>query len=70
LYLRGFRFQQAGEKCMMDLGTDGSIILKWISGTLGLGSVDWIHLAQGIDRRRIVVITVISLLDVYEVRIC
>jgi hypothetical protein len=55
---------------MMDLGTVLSIILKWISGTLGLGSVDWIHLAQDSDRWRIVVNTVISILDVYEVRIC
>jgi hypothetical protein len=44
-----------------DLGVDGRIVLKWISGILGFGCVDWIHMAQHRDRCRVLVNTVMIL---------
>jgi hypothetical protein len=36
---------------MEDLGVDGRIILKWIFNQgVGMGGMDWIHLAQDRDR--------------------
>jgi hypothetical protein len=43
-----------------DLGVDGKIILKWIFKKW-VGSMDWIDLAQDIDRWRAVVNVVMNL---------
>jgi hypothetical protein len=43
--IRGF----GGETLGKDPAVDGRIILRWISGS-GMGSWDWIDLAQGRDR--------------------
>jgi hypothetical protein len=44
-----------------DPGVDGRIILKWIFERLGGRGVDFIDLAQGRDRWRAVVYTVMNL---------
>jgi hypothetical protein len=36
--------------CMDDLGVDGRIIFKLIFKKTGWGDVDWIHLAQDMDK--------------------
>jgi hypothetical protein len=43
-----------------DPGVDGRIILKWIFGRLD-GGMDWINLAQDMDRWRAVVNAVMNL---------
>jgi hypothetical protein len=43
-----------------DAGVSGRIILKWICKRWD-GGVDWIDLAQGRDRRRALMSTVINL---------
>jgi hypothetical protein len=44
-------------------GVDGRIGLEWILREIGLGGVDWIHLAQDRDRWRAVVSAVMNLWD-------
>jgi hypothetical protein len=44
-----------------DPGVDGRIILKLIFERLDLGGMDWIDLAQDMDRWRAVVDTVMNL---------
>jgi hypothetical protein len=45
---------------LQDLGIDGRIILKWISN-VGMGSVDWIDMAQDRDRWQALVNTGMNL---------
>jgi hypothetical protein len=44
-----------------DTGLDGGIIFRWIFMKWDVGSVDWIKLAQDMDRWRTLVIVVMDL---------
>ena len=44
-----------------DPGVDGRMLLRWIFGKWDVGGVDWIDLAQDMDRWRALVKAVINL---------
>ena len=52
---QGFSGRQRDGHHLEDPGVDGMIILRWIFRKWNRGSVDWIDLAQDMDRRRALV---------------
>ena len=50
-----------GKNYLGDPGVDGRIILRWIFWKWDVGVVDWIDVAQGRDRLRVLVNAVMNL---------